>query len=240
MAQLVKSLSAVRETWVGSLDWEDPLEKEMATHSSILVWRIPWREEPGGLQSMRSQRAGHDSMTFTFQSYVIALETTHCCLGTKSCPTLWDPMNCSTPGSLVLHTISWTLRKLMFIESVMSSNHLILCSPLLLLPLVSPSIRVFSNGSVLHIRWPKSWSFSFSINPSKAYSGLIFFGTDWFDFLVLQGTLRSLLQNHSSKASILWCSTLLMVPTLSSIHDYWKNHSFNYMDLCQESDVSAF
>ena len=78
----------MRETWVGSLDWEDPLEKEMATHSSILVWRIPWREEPGGLQSTRSQRAGHDSMTFTFQSYVIALETTHCCLGTKSCPTL--------------------------------------------------------------------------------------------------------------------------------------------------------
>ena len=149
-------------------------------------------------------------------------------------------MNCSTPGSLVLHTISWTSCKLMFIELVMSSDHLILCSPLLLLPFVSPSIRVFSNGSVLHIRWPKYWSFSFSINPSKAYSGLIFFRTDWFDFLVLQGTLRGLLRNHSLKASILWCSSLLMVPTLSSIHDYWKNHSFNYMNLCQESDVSAF
>ena len=150
-------------------------------------------------------------------------------------------MSCSTPGSLVLHTISWTLRRLVFIESVMSSNHLILCCPLLLLPLVFPRIRVFCNESVLHIRRPKYWSFSFSINPSKAYSGLVSFRIDWFDLLVLQGALRSLLQNHSLKASILWCElALFMVPTLTSMHDYWKNHSFNYMGLCQHSDGSAF
>ena len=185
VAQLVKNPPAMWETWVRFLDWEDPLEKEMATHSSILAWRIPWREEPGGLQSMGSQRVRHNSVTFTFQSYIITVETTRCFLVTKSCPTLWDPMNCSRPGSLVLHTIC----KLIFIESVMSSNHLILCCPLLLLPLDFHSIRVFSNESVLCIRRPKYWSFSFSINPSKAYSGLVSFRIDWFDLLVLQGAL---------------------------------------------------
>ena len=93
--------------------------------------------------------------------------------------------------------------KLMSIESVMLSNHLILCQPLLLLPSISPSIRVFSNESVLHIRWPKRWSFSFSISPSNEYSGLVSFRMDWLDLLAVQGTLKSLLQHHSSKALIL-------------------------------------
>ena len=97
--------------------------------------------------------------------------------------------------------------KLMSIEWVMPSNHLILCRPLLLLPSIFPSIRVFSCESVLHIRWPKYWSFSFSISPSNEYSGLISFRMDWLDLLAVQGTLRSLLQCHSSKASILWCSS---------------------------------
>ena len=92
----------------------------------------------------------------------------------------------------------------MSFESVMPSNHLILCCPLLLLPSISPSIRVFSNESVLRIRWPKYWSFSFSISPSNEHSGLISFGMDWLDLLAVQGTLKSLLQHHSSKASILW------------------------------------
>ena len=96
-------------------------------------------------------------------------------------------------------------------ESVMPSNHLILCHPLLLLPSVFPSIRVFSNESVLHIRWPKYWSFSFSISPSNEYSGLISFRMDWLDLLAVQGTFKSLLQNHSSKASILWHSVFFMV-----------------------------
>ena len=99
----------------------------------------------------------------------------------------------------------------MSIESVMQSNHLILCHPLLLLPSVFPSIRVFSNESALHIRWPKYWSFSFSICPSNEYSRLISFRIDWFDLLAVQGTLKSLLQQHSSKESILWCSALFMV-----------------------------
>ena len=106
---------------------------------------------------------------------------------------------------------SQTLLKLMSIESVMPSNHLILCRPLLLLPSIFPNIRVFSNESVLHMRWPKCWSFSFSISPSNEYSGLISFRMDWLDFLAVQGTLKSLLQHHSSKASILWCSAFFIV-----------------------------
>ena len=108
-------------------------------------------------------------------------------------------------------TNSWSLLKLMSINSVMSSNHFILCRPFLLLPLIFPSIRVFSNESVLHIRWPKYYSLSFSISPSNEYSGLISFKIDWLDLLAVQGTLKSLLQHHSSKASILWCSAFIMV-----------------------------
>ena len=99
----------------------------------------------------------------------------------------------------------------MSIESVMPSNHLILCCPLFLLPSIFPSIRVFSNESVLHIRWLKYWSFSFNISPSNEHPGLISFKMDWFDLLAVQGTLKSLLQHHSSKASILWCSAFFTV-----------------------------
>ena len=99
----------------------------------------------------------------------------------------------------------------MFIESVMPSNYLILCHSLLLLPSIFPSIRVFSNDLVLRIWWPKYWRFSFSISPSNEYSGLISFRIDWFDFLAVQRTLKSILQHHSSKASILWCSVVFMV-----------------------------
>ena len=108
-------------------------------------------------------------------------------------------------------TVSQSLLQLTFIESVMPSNHLILCRPLLLLPLVFPSIRVFSNESVLCIRWPKYWRFSFSISLSNEYSGLISFRMDWLDLLAVQGTLKSLLQHHSLKASILQCSAFFMV-----------------------------
>ena len=100
----------------------------------------------------------------------------------------------------------------MSIESVMPSNHLILCRPLLLPPSIFPRIRVYSSQSVFRIRWPKYWSFSFSISPSNEYSGLISFRIDWYDFLAVQWTLKSLLQHHSSKASILWCSAFLIVP----------------------------
>ena len=120
------------------------------------------------------------------------------------------PWTTACQASLFI-TNSWSLLKLMSIELVMPSNHLILCHPLLLLPSIFPSIRVFSNESVLHIRWPKYWSFSFSISPSNEYSGLISFRMDWLNILVVQGTLKSLLQHHSSKASILWRSAFSMV-----------------------------
>ena len=126
------------------------------------------------------------------------------------CLTLCDPTDCSTPVSLSF-TISRSLLKLISIESVMPSNHLIFCCPLFFLPSVFPSIGVFSNDSVLHIRWPKYWSFSFSISPSNKYSGLISFRIDWFDLLAVQGTVKSLLQHHSSKASILQCSAFFIV-----------------------------
>ena len=127
----------------------------------------------------------------------------------QSCLTLCHPMDCSTPGSLSI-TNSQSLLKLMSIESEVPSNHLILCCPLHLLPSIFPSIRVFfSSESVLHIRWPKYWSFS--INPSSEYSGLISFRMDWLDLLAVQGTLESLLQHHSSKASILRCSAFFIV-----------------------------
>ena len=108
-------------------------------------------------------------------------------------------------------TNSRSLLKLMSIELMMPSSHLIFCFPLLLLPSIFPSIRAFSSESVLHIRWPEYWSFSFSISPSNEYSGLISFRIDWFDLLAVQGTLKSLLQHHSSKASILWCSAFLLI-----------------------------
>ena len=121
-----------------------------------------------------------------------------------------NPWTAARQASLSI-TQSWSLLKLMSIESVMPSNHLILCRHLLLLPSIFPSIKVFSNESVLHIRWPKYWSFSFSITPSNEYSGLISFRMDWVDLLAVQGTLKSLLQHHSSKASIRRCPTFLRV-----------------------------
>ena len=120
----------------------------------------------------------------------------------QSCPTLFDPMNHSTPGLPVHHQLL-EFTTLTSIESVMPSSHLLLCRPLLLLPPIPPSIRVFSSESTLRMRWPKYWSFSFSIIPSKQIPGLISFRMDWLDLLAVQGTLKSLLQHHSSKASIL-------------------------------------
>ena len=118
-------------------------------------------------------------------------------------------MDCSMPGFLSI-TNSQTLLKLMSMESVMPSNHLILCHPLFL-PSIFPSTRIFSDESVLHIRWPKYWSFSFSISPSNEYSGLISFRIDWLDLLAAQGTLKSLLQHHNSKTSIRQCSAFFMI-----------------------------
>ena len=131
---------------------------------------------------------------------------------TQLCLTFWDPMDLKSQACQAsLSTNSQSLLKLMSVELVMPSKHLILCHPLLLPPSIFPSIRVFSNESTLHIRWPEYWSFSFNISPSNEYSGLISFSIDWFNLLAVQGTLKSLLQHHSSKASILWCSAFFMV-----------------------------
>ena len=135
---------------------------------------------------------------------------------TQSYLTLCDPMDCSMPGLPVHHQL------LEF-----TPTHIILCRPLLLPLSIFPSMRVFSNVSVLCIRRPKYWSISFSISPSNEYSGLISFRMGWLDLLGVQGTLKSLLQHHSSKASILRCSAFFICPTLTSIHDYWKNHSLD-------------
>ena len=141
------------------------------------------------------------------------------------CPTLCKPMDCSTPGLSI--TNSRGSLKLPSIESVIPSSHLILCRPLLLLPSIFPNIRVFSNESALRIRWLKYWSFSFNISPSNEYPGLISFRMDWLDLLAGQGTLNSLLQHHSSKASVVLVLSFLYSPNLTSTHDNWKNHSFD-------------
>ena len=158
---------------------------------------------------------------------------------TQSCPTLRDPMNHSTPGLPVYHQLL-EFTKLMSIESVMPSNHLILCRPLLLLPSIFPSIRVFSNESTLRMRWPKYWSFSFSISPSNEHPGLISFRTDWLDLLAVQGTLKESSPTPQFKSINSLALSFLYSSTLISIHDYWKNQSFDYMDLCWQSNVSAF
>ena len=147
------------------------------------------------------------------------------------------PWTAACQASLSL-TISRSLPKFMSIELVMPSNHLILCHSLL--PSIFPSIKVFSNESVLRIRWPTDWNFSFSISPSNEQSLLISFRMDWLDLLAVLGTLKSLLQHHNFKASILQCSSFFVVHLSHPYMTNWKDCSFDYMDLCQQSDVFAF
>ena len=143
---------------------------------------------------------------------------------TQSCPALCNPMDCRTPGFPIHHKLL-ELAQTHVHWVVMTSSHLILCHPLLL-PSIFPSIRVFSNESVLRVRWPKYWSFSFSCSPSNEYSGFISFRIDWFDHLTVQGTLKSLLQHHSSKASILLHSTFFIVQLSHPYMTTGKKHSF--------------
>ena len=141
--------------------------------------------------------------------YVYKICLLYCCyLVPKSCPTLCNSTDCSIPAFSVL---SWSLLTLMSIEMLMPANHLILCCPFLLLPLIFPSNRVFSNELAFHIMWSRYWSFSFNISPCNEYSGLISFRIDWFALLAVQGTLKNLLQHHSSKALVLWRSAFFMV-----------------------------
>ena len=187
--------------------------KVKSKHVSTLTPR-PWcclspsvsgrRFQPGtpGSQGTKERPSGHSSPSLLAQSSSVQ--------SLSPVPLSATPWTAAHQASLSI-TNSWSLLKLMSIESVMPSSHLILCHLLLLLPSIFPSIRVFSNESVLPIRWPKYWSFSFSITPSKEHSGLIYFRMDWLDLLAVQGTLKSLLQHRSSKASILWCSAFFMV-----------------------------
>ena len=155
----------------------------------------------------------------------------------QSCLTLCNPMDCSTPGFLVHHH-SWSLLKLMSIESVMPFNHLILCCPFLLLPSLFPSIRLFSKESVLHTRWPKYWNFSFSILPMNIQDWFPLGLTGWIS-LQFKRLSRVFFSTTVQKHQPLALS-LLYGPTLTSAHDYWKKHSFDCIDLCWQSDVSAF
>ena len=209
---MVKHLPTTWETWVWSLGLEDSLEEEMATLSSTLVWKIPLTEEPGRLQFSSVQLLSRIWLFVT-------------------------PWTTAHQASLSI-TSSQSSPKLMPIESVMPSNHLILCRPLLLPPSIFPSIRVFSNESALRIMWPKYWSFSFNISPSNEHPGLIF-RMYWLDLRAVQGTLKTLLQHHFKSINSSAFS-FLYSPTLTSIHDYWKNHSLDQMDLCWQCNVSAF
>ena len=148
-------------------------------------------------------------------------------------------MDCSTPGFPVLHHF-WSLLKLISIELMMPSNHLILCRSLLLLPSIFPSIRVFPSESVLDLRWLKYWSFNFIISPSNEYSGLISFRMDWLDLLAVQGALKSFLQHHSSKASILWHSAFFAVQLSHPYMTTGKKHSLDWKEFCWQSNASVF
>ena len=201
---MVKILPAMQDTWVQSLGWEDTLENEMATHSSILAWRIPWIEEPCRLPSTGSQRVRHDWITNTFSFHTLiwhhfwvnymlpillmgrlVLVCQFSSVQSLSRVQLFvTPWTAACQASLSI-TNSQSLLKLMSIELVMPSNHLILCRPRLLLPSIFPSIWVFSNESVLSIRWPKYWSFMFNISPSNEYSGPISFRITWFDLFAV-------------------------------------------------------
>ena len=174
----------------------------MATNSSFLSWRLQWPEEPGGLQSMGSHRVRHDRSNLaaaascgTYTQWNIQFSSVQLLSHVRLFVTPWAA---ARQASLSISN-SQSSPKPMPIESVMPSNHLILSCPLLLLPSIFPSIRVFSNESALRIRWPKYWSFSFNISPSNEHPGLISFRMDWLDLFAVQRTLNSLLQHHSSK-----------------------------------------
>ena len=216
MAQWVKNLPAIQETQemgIWSLGWEDPLEEEMATHSNILPWKIPWTEEPGWLQSLGSQTVRHNWASNIHNQ----LSSVQSLSRVRLFVTIWTA---ARQASLSI-TNSQSPPRSVSIELVMPSSHLILCCPLLLLPSIFPSIRVFSNELALCMRWPKYWSFSFNISPSSEHPGLMSFRMDWLDPLAVQGTLKSLLQHthhyqqytfylfsehaSGSKTFICWC-----------------------------------
>ena len=254
VAQMVKNLPAMQGTPVQSLAWEDPLEEEMATHSSILAG-VPWTEESSRPQSIWGRkeldntkqitRARAHTHTHTHPVFYAVglcwlsiLNIAACTSVVQSFSPVW---HFTTPWTVphqafLSFTISLSLLKLMSIELVIPSNHLILYHPLLLLPSIFISIRVFSSQSALHIRWPKYWSFSFSISPSSEYSGLISFRIS----LQSKGLWRFFSKTIVQKYQFFGSQPERSGPTLTFVHDSWENHSSYYMDLCRQSNVSAF
>ena len=194
------------DPWVGKIPWRRAWNPLQYSCLENLMDRGTWQATVYGVTKSQTQQKWHLHIASNHQ------EAANCRLvQSVNCVLFFaTPWTAAHQASLSI-TNSQSLLKLMSIESVMPSNHLNLCCPLLFLPSIFPSIRVFSNESVLCIRWPKYWSFSFSIGPSNEYSGLISFRGDWLDLLAVQGALKSLLQHHSSKASVLQCSTFLMV-----------------------------
>ena len=200
------------DPWVGKIPWRRAwqptvvfLPGESHGQRSLVGYR-PW----GLKESDKTERLSTARTETNMSPFKLPPRKVISSVQSLSCVWLFvTPWTVACQASLSI-TNSESLLKLMSTESVMSSNHIILC-PLLLLPSIFPSIRVFSNESVLHTRWPKYWNFSFSISPSNEYSGLISFRIDWLDLLAVQGTLKSLLQHHNSKPSILWCSAFFIV-----------------------------
>ena len=161
-----------------------------------------------------------------------------CCSVAQSCPILCDLMDCRKPGFPVLHyLLGFAQTHVHWVSDTIQPSHPLL--PPSLLPSIFPSITVFTNELVLHIRWAKYWSFRLSINPSNEYSGLVFFRIDWLDLLAVQGTLKSLLYTTVQSINSLVLS-LLYGPTLTSVHDYWESQNFDYTGICCQSNVSAF
>ena len=196
------------ETWVRSLGWDDPLEEGMAAHSRVLPWEIPWTGEPGRLQAVGSQRVRHNLVIKQKQQYRI-LNLVQFSSVTQLCSTLWphESQHARLPcPSSIPEVYPNPCPSSRWCHPAISS-----CHPLLLRPPIPPSIRVFSNESTLRMRWPKYWSFNFNISPSNEHPGLISFRMDSLDLPAVQGTLKSLLQHHSSKASILGRSAFFTV-----------------------------
>ena len=189
---------------------KSPWRREKLPPPVILAWRIPWTEDPGQratVHGVAKSKTGLSNFHFPFIGRVYQLSSVQSLSRVRLFATLWTA---ARQASLSIIN-SWSLPKFMSIESVIPSSHLILCHPLLLQPSIFPSIRVFSIESVLHIRCPKYWTFSFNISPSNEYSGLISFSIDWLDLLAVQGTLKSHLQHHSSKTLILQHSAFFIV-----------------------------
>ena len=196
------------DLWVEKILWR----RKQQPAPVFLPGKSHWQRSLVGYSPKRHRRVGYHLVTIS---------------SVQSLSRVWLLVTswCAARQASLSISNSHSLFKLMSTELVMPSIHLTLYHPLLLLPLIFPSIRVFSNESVLLIRWPKYWSFSFSISPSNEHSGLISFRIDCFDLLAIQGTLKSLLQHHSSKVSL--TLSFLYSPAVTSIHDYWKNHSFD-------------